>query len=83
MDLAAHINKYPPQAVVLVAMCKESVEALSAWPDMVHQISGRPMITFGGKAFNDDPALQKKVPGIFLGDNIQAGVNRLNYLLQG
>jgi DNA-binding transcriptional MerR regulator len=80
-DLASYVQKYAPLAVVCVAMQKESAEAFSEWSKWIHPVSERPFMMFGGKAFLDDPNLQKKVPGIYLGDDIQSGVNRLNTIL--
>jgi DNA-binding transcriptional MerR regulator len=80
-DLAACIHKYPPLAVVTVAMQPESAQAFSHWPDWIHQVSGKPIMAFGGKVFTNDPAWVSKIPGIYLGDTIQLGVDRLNSLL--
>ena len=80
-DMATYIQKKDPLAVVLIAMRSETAIELLDWPKWVHQDSGRPIMAYGGKAFNDDPSLFKKVPGIYLGSSIQAGVDRLNSLL--
>lgn len=82
-DLGGYIQNNAPLVVVLVAMRAETAKALADWPKWIHQTSGRPLVAFGGKAFIDDPALVKKVPGIFLGENIQEGVDKLNSLLSG
>ena len=80
-DMASYIQKKDPQAVVLIAMRSETAIELLDWPRWVHQDSGRPIIAYGGKAFNDDPSLLERIPGIFLGSTLQAGVDRLNSLL--
>lgn len=81
-DLASYIQKYAPLAVVCVAMQKEPAKAFSEWPEWVQPVSGKPIMMFGGKAFLDDPDLKNKIPGIYLGDNIESGVERLNTILR-
>jgi DNA-binding transcriptional MerR regulator len=80
-DLAAIIQKYPPLAVVTVAMQTESAQAFSEWPAWIQQVSGKPIMAYGGKVFTDDPAWVDKVPGIYLGSTIQASVETLNRLI--
>jgi len=80
-DMATFIQNIAPLAIVLVAMRSETAKEIMDWPKWIHQISGKPIMAYGGKAFNDDPSLIKKVPGIFLGSSIQDGVDKLNSLI--
>jgi DNA-binding transcriptional MerR regulator len=66
-----------PQAVVLVAMGGESARALADWPNWIKQLSGHPLITFGGRAFVVEPELKTLIPGIFLGNTIPEGISNL------
>jgi hypothetical protein len=80
-DLAIFIDNIHPRAVVLVAMRKEPAQALAEWPQWIKQVSGNPVITFGGRAFVVQPKLQGMVPGIYLGASIQDGMTNLVSLI--
>jgi len=80
-DLAAFIEQIDPAALVMVGMQQESAALLSAWPQWIKQIGGSPLVAFGGRAFVLQPELQSQVPGLYLGDTIQAGLARLEEIL--
>ncbi len=80
-DLAKFIDDLHPPAVVLVAMCAEPARALAEWPRWIKQVGGNPVIAFGGRAFVIQPELQGMVPGIYLGDSIQKGMESLEGLI--
>jgi len=81
-DLAAFIEQLQAQAIVLVGMLKEPALLLADWPKWIRQASGRPLVTFAGRAFVIQPELKDRVPGIYLGDTIQAGLERLKEMLR-
>ncbi|NBD35868.1 MAG: MerR family transcriptional regulator [Chloroflexi bacterium] len=78
-DLAQFIRETNPLAVVLAAMRKETAEALTAWPDALPDLvkEGRPLITFGGRIFVEQPKWQMIVPGLYLGDDFEAALATL------
>jgi DNA-binding transcriptional MerR regulator len=76
-DLAIFVEEIHPRAVVMVAMVEETVRTLAEWPQWINQVGGKPVITFGGRPFILQPELQVKVPGIYLGENIQDGLSNL------
>jgi DNA-binding transcriptional MerR regulator len=80
-DLADFIHQLRPSAVVMVAMRAEPAQALADWPKWITQEDGRPMITFGGRAFVVQPELQRLVQGAYLGDTLQEGMDKLMGLL--
>jgi DNA-binding transcriptional MerR regulator len=82
-DLAAFIQQIQPSAVVLIAMSEGSARSLADWPHWITQSAGKPLITFGGRAFTLQPDLPSKIPGIYLGDTIQEGLQKLIELLEG
>ncbi len=41
----------------------------------------RPVFAFGGPAFNDRPELVGEVPGTFLGETIQSGIDTIERLM--
>jgi DNA-binding transcriptional MerR regulator len=81
-DLAGFIRQIHPSVVVLVAMVEESAQMLADWPKWISLQPGSPAITFGGRAFVVKPDLQKEVNGIYLGDTLQAGMEKLAGLLE-
>jgi DNA-binding transcriptional MerR regulator len=76
-DLAIFVEEIHPRAVVIVAMVEETVRTLAEWPQWINQVGGKPVIAFGGRPFILQPELQVKVPGIYLGENIQDGLSNL------
>jgi MerR family transcriptional regulator, light-induced transcriptional regulator len=82
-DLAHFIDQINPSALILVAMLEKTALELVKWQDWVKQVGGRPLVTFGGRAFVIQPELKKAVPGgIYLGDDIRSGLIRLEGLLK-
>ena len=39
------------------------------------------VITFGGRAFVENPALIERVQGVYLGDTLEEGVSRLDEIM--
>jgi len=83
-DLAAFVQEAQPPAIVLVAMREESARNLIDWPRWLPEATstGRPIVCFGGRIFSQDPAWRERVPGIYLGDTLQEGLNTLTRLLE-
>ncbi len=83
-DLAGFVAETRPDVVVLVAMTAETASRLLDWPQYLPaaQAQGTPIICFAGRAFENDPAWQQKVPGMYLGDTLEAGVETLDRLLR-
>jgi DNA-binding transcriptional MerR regulator len=82
-DLAEFLEDIHPAAVVLVAMGVGPAQALVEWPQWIHQVSGRPIVAFGGRAFIIQPELQGLVPGIYLGASIPDGLRTLVSMTKG
>lgn len=84
-DLAAFVAETRPDVVTLVAMTAETAAGLLDWPRHLPgaQAHGTPIICFAGGAFADDPVWQQKVPGMYLGDTLQDGVETMDRLLRG
>ncbi len=80
-DLAEFIEQIHPAAVVLVAMRAESARELTEWPKWIKSSGEGPLISFGGRAFVVAPELKEQVKGIYLGDTIQQGLERLLELM--
>jgi len=83
-DLAAFADDVRATAVVMVAMRQATAEALSSWPQWLKASArtGRPPVCYGGRPFTQDPLLRARVPGHYLGDSVQVGIQRLEDILQ-
>jgi DNA-binding transcriptional MerR regulator len=81
-DLAAFVEQVHPQALVLVGMLEESTRLLADWPNWIRQAEGRPMVAFAGRPFVIHPELKELVAGIYLGDTMLTGLERLKELLR-
>jgi DNA-binding transcriptional MerR regulator len=83
-DLASLVRDTRPAVVVLVAMREETAAALAGWPQWLPEATGagRPVVGFGGRIFTLDPAWRARVPGVFLGESFQAGLENIERLIQ-
>jgi MerR family transcriptional regulator, light-induced transcriptional regulator len=81
-DLATFVEQVHPEALVLVGMLEEPARLLADWPKWIKQTAGRPPVAFGGRAFVLQPELKNLIPGIYLGDTVKEGLDRLTELLQ-
>ena len=83
-DLAEFATELQAPAVVLVAMTEPSAAALAEWPRYLPDALrlGKPFVGFGGRVFNEKPEWQPRVPGVFLGETLEDGLETLDRLLQ-
>ena len=82
-DLASFVEDIDAAALVFVAMTPETARALAEWPKWlpIAAEDQRPLVTFGGRVFVEQPALVETIPGVFLGNSLQDGVEQLNRIL--
>ncbi|MCB9452346.1 MAG: MerR family transcriptional regulator [Anaerolineaceae bacterium] len=83
-DLANFIQTAQPSVLVLSATLEETAQNLMDWPRMMPEAyaAGKPAVTFGGRAFVLNPALVEQMPGAYLGDTLQEGLENLSNLLR-
>ncbi|NWG15024.1 MAG: MerR family DNA-binding transcriptional regulator [Chloroflexi bacterium] len=83
-DLGALARQIRAPAVVLVAMTEVPARALAEWPQHLPEtIQGNKLIVgFGGMAFNHKPELRELIPGVFLGETLREGAQKLDHLLR-
>ncbi len=83
-DLAKFVRDIRPPVVITVAMTEKPAKELhnlAKWlPEAAR--SGRPVITYGGRAFNTKPELRDKMIGTFLGETLQEGVDTVERMLR-
>ena len=83
-DLALFVQQINPLAVVLVAMTEEPAHNLIEWPSYLPAQRGgkQPTIAFGGRIFTKQAAWRERVPGLFLGETLEQGIETLDRVLQ-
>jgi methanogenic corrinoid protein MtbC1 len=83
-DLARFVREMQPLAIVLVAMGEESAQSLAEWPDALSGVvqNDRPFVGFAGRIFVKQPEWRARVPGIYLGDSVEDGLETLEKLLR-
>jgi DNA-binding transcriptional MerR regulator len=83
-DLSSLIQDLRPPAVVLVATTETTARSLAEWPQHLPGVveARRPVIAFGGRIFTKQPEWRVKVPGVFLGESLQEGVDTLERTLR-
>lgn len=83
-DLGTLVRKMKSPAVVFVAMSDKSAEHLVNWPEFLPHPdgNGRPIVGFGGRIFNEEPEWREKIPGLYLGDTLREGVEKLDEVLR-
>lgn len=83
-DLPKSIPDIKPHVLVLASTVPESARMLKPIESFLGQVPSdlRPIFAFGGPAFNDHPELRAEVPGVFLGETVQAGMATIEKLMQ-
>jgi methanogenic corrinoid protein MtbC1 len=82
-DLSKSLPMLNADVLVLAATVSDSAQALrgiQSWLDRI-PAAQRPAFAFGGPAFNDRPELVGEVPGTFLGETIQSGIDTIERLM--
>jgi hypothetical protein len=83
-DLVSFVEKTKPSMVIFVAMTANTAQALSQWPQWFSkkERDGSPMIAYAGYIFVQDPTWIERVPGVFLGNTLLDGMEKVDELLR-
>lgn len=83
-DMAALVRQIAPPLVVMVAMSEDTASALAGWPQWLPEAvqGARPVMTFAGRVFTEQPDWRRRVPGVFLGASVTEGVAKAEDLLR-
>jgi hypothetical protein len=78
------LEKLKPSMVVFVAMTEDTAQALSQWPQWLsHEKENEaPIVAYAGYIFAQDPAWVDRVPGIYLGNTLLEGLDKVDSLLR-
>lgn len=82
-DLAAYVEQIQPNLVVLVAMTEKTAANLNEWTQYLPRAAetNHPVIGYGGRVFIHQPEWRLRVPGIYLGNSFEDGINTIERLL--
>jgi MerR family transcriptional regulator, light-induced transcriptional regulator len=81
-DLQAYIRDVRPALICLSANAEGAARQLVGFESSLKKIKSRPVFGFGGRAFSQNPRLQKTVPGVFLGETVPAAIDKIQSLLK-
>jgi DNA-binding transcriptional MerR regulator len=81
-DLRAYIRDVRPALVCLSANAEGAARQLVAFESSLKNIKSSPVFGFGGRAFSQNPRLQRGVPGVFLGETVPAAIDKIQNLLK-
>ena len=80
-DLVDYAKYEKPAMIVLAASLDSSALELKRMQEKVSRLRPAPIFAYGGRAFNLNPDLRKQIGGIFLGETMDAGLEKINDLL--
>jgi DNA-binding transcriptional MerR regulator len=82
-DLASLVRDLKPSMVMLVAMTENSAAEIAAWPNWLPEVAqtGKPVVSYGGRIFTQQPEWRMRVAGVYLGDTFREGINTIERLL--
>ena len=83
-DLASITADLQPPLVVLAAMREDTAGSLTEWANWLPEAAqrGKPIMTFAGRIFTEQPEWRVRVPGVFLGATVADGVATIETLLR-
>lgn len=82
-DLSKFVSEVRPVLVLLVAMTADTALQIKDWPKWLSDAAqtAKPMVTYGGRVFVQEPELRLQMPGLYLGDSFQEGLATVETLL--
>ncbi len=81
-DLADYASYESPGMIILSASSEYSARQMRRMQDLLKKLHSVPIFGYGGRAFDLQPELRKEIPGIYLGDTLQAAIGSIKDLLK-
>ena len=81
-DLVDYASYEKPHMIILSATLTESAEALRTFNAKLSRLRPAPIFGYGGAIFRMKPELRKQVPGVYLGDTLEEGLEKCASLLE-
>jgi DNA-binding transcriptional MerR regulator len=82
-DLVEYARYERPDMVILAASSSESALELATLQEKLNKMRSAPLFGFGGRAFDRDPRLCDKIPGIYLGNTLEKAISTVRDVLAG
>jgi methanogenic corrinoid protein MtbC1 len=80
-DLADYASYEHPNAIILSASLEPAAHELVTFEARINRLKPAPIFGYAGRCFVNNPALVKKVPGIFLGSGFEEALIKLQSAL--
>lgn len=80
-DLMVMAEREKPVIICLSASIESSAIQLQNFQSMVSQLEDPPVFIYGGRAFDQDPHLRARIPGLYLGPDVRMFINRIEEIL--
>jgi methanogenic corrinoid protein MtbC1 len=81
-DLVDYASYEHPDMIILTASLEPAALELLHLQEKLAKLRPAPAFAYGGRAFDSKPDLRKKVPGIYLGKDMNEAINTVRGLLQ-
>ena len=81
-DLADYSVYELPAVVVLTANTEYSAREMRRMQEMLRKVRSLPAFAYSGQAFDEQPALRKAIPGVYLGETLECAVDQVKGLLK-
>jgi methanogenic corrinoid protein MtbC1 len=81
-DLLEYARQERPALICMAAAAEHSARELRRLPAGLATMRPRPLFGFGGPAFNFYPKLRESIPGVFLGETLDAAVQKVHKILR-
>ncbi len=70
-------------AALVVLSAERLVTAVKLQDEAAFLAKKRVPVAYGGRIFIQEPELQRQIPAVYLGDNLQGAIERIEHLLDG
>lgn len=80
-DLLDYASYEHPDLIALTATLEPAAMELARFQDQLSRLSPVPQFAYGGRSFDQKPELRKRIPGIYLGKQMDQGVTAIRLLL--
>lgn len=80
-DLVSYAEDTAPDMIILSAGFEHSARPLTKMQTLLDKLPSQPKFGYGGRYFNENPAMRQKTPGIFLGTTIGEAIQKVHDIL--
>jgi MerR family transcriptional regulator, light-induced transcriptional regulator len=81
-DLIDYASYEHPEMIILTASLEPAALELLRFQDKLNKLRPVPIFTYGGRAFDQKSELRKRIPGVYLGKDMNDGILTVRNLLQ-